>query len=43
MQIDKKSRGGILRFVILDGLAKPGILEAPTKELLFTAFQEVAE
>ena len=43
MQIDKKSRGGILRFVVLDGLAKPGILEAPTKELLFTAFQEVAE
>jgi 3-dehydroquinate synthase len=43
MQIDKKSRGGILRFVVLDGLAKPGILEAPTKELLFTAFQELAE
>jgi 3-dehydroquinate synthase len=43
MQIDKKSRGGILRFVVLDGLAKPGILEAPTKELLFTAFQEIAE
>lgn len=43
MQIDKKSRGGILRFVVLDGLAKPGILEAPTKELLFTAFQEVAQ
>ena len=43
MQIDKMSRGGILRFVVLDGLAKPGILEAPTKELLFTAFQEVAE
>jgi 3-dehydroquinate synthase len=43
MQIDKKSRGGILRFVVLDGLAKHGILEAPTKELLFTAFQEVAQ
>jgi 3-dehydroquinate synthase len=43
MQVDKKSRGGILRFVVLDDLAKPGILEAPTKELLFTAFQELAE
>jgi len=43
MQIDKKSRGGILRFVILDGLAKPGILEAPTEELLFQAFQEIAK
>jgi 3-dehydroquinate synthase len=43
MQVDKKSRGGMLRFVVLDGLAKPGILEAPTKELLFTAFQELAD
>jgi 3-dehydroquinate synthase len=43
MQIDKKSRGGILRFVVLDDLAKPGTLEAPTKELLYTAFQELAE
>ena len=42
MQIDKKSRGGILRFVVLDELAKPGILEAPTEELLFQAFQEIA-
>jgi 3-dehydroquinate synthase len=42
MQVDKKSRGGILRFVVLDGLAKPGILEAPTQEMLFTAFQEIA-
>ncbi|MEI7419632.1 MAG: 3-dehydroquinate synthase [Actinomycetes bacterium] len=43
MQVDKKSRGGMLRFVVLDGLAKPGILEAPTKEMLFTAYQEIAE
>ena len=43
MQVDKKSRAGILRFVVLDDLARPGILEAPTKELLFTAFQEIAE
>jgi len=42
MQVDKKSRGGMLRFVVLDGLAKPGILEAPTKELLFAAYQEIA-
>jgi len=43
MQIDKKSRGGILRFVVLDGLGKPSILEAPTEELLYAAFQEIAE
>jgi len=42
MQIDKKSRGGILRFVVLDGLAKPGILEAPTEEMLYSAFLEIA-
>jgi 3-dehydroquinate synthase len=43
MQVDKKSRGGLLRFVVLDGLAKPGILEAPTEEVLYSAFLEIAE
>ena len=43
MQVDKKSRGGILRFVVLDGLGKPGILEAPTKDLLFAAYQEICK
>ena len=43
MQVDKKSRGGLLRFVVLDGLSKPGILEAPTKDLLFAAYQEIAQ
>jgi 3-dehydroquinate synthase len=42
MQVDKKSRGGMLRFVVLDGMNKPGILEAPTKDLLFAAYQEIA-
>lgn len=43
MQRDKKSRGGMLRFVVLDDLAKPGILEAPEPHMLFTAYQEVGE
>ena len=43
MQRDKKSRGGSLRFVVLDGIGKPGILNAPTPELLFTAFQAIVE
>lgn len=43
MQRDKKSRGGSLRFVVLDGMGKPGILNAPTPELLFTAFQAIVE
>ncbi|OLT32614.1 3-dehydroquinate synthase [Actinomadura sp. CNU-125] len=42
MTIDKKSRGATLRFVVLDGLAKPGRLEGPDEELLAAAYREVA-
>ena len=42
MRIDKKARGDRLRFVVLDGLARPGILEAPDDELLDQAFAEVS-
>jgi 3-dehydroquinate synthase len=42
MQIDKKARGGRLRFVVLDGLARPGRLEGPDEELLRAAYEEVA-
>ncbi|TDC49632.1 3-dehydroquinate synthase [Jiangella ureilytica] len=42
MRIDKKSRGNRLRFVVLDALGKPGILEAPDPQLLTAAFTEVA-
>lgn len=41
MKIDKKSRGSRLRFVVLDGLAKPGMLEAPDPQLLTTAYAEI--
>ncbi|WP_285724648.1 3-dehydroquinate synthase [Psychromicrobium xiongbiense] len=43
MRRDKKSRGDLLRFVVLDGLAKPGILEVPDTSLLFAAYQEIAD
>ena len=43
MQRDKKSRSGVLRFVVLDGIGKPTIMQAPTSEMLFSAFQEIAE
>jgi len=43
MQRDKKSRSGVLRFVVLDGIGKPTIMQAPTSEMLFAAFQEIAE
>jgi 3-dehydroquinate synthase len=42
MRVDKKARGSKLRFVVLDGLAKPSILDGPGDELLREAFQEVA-
>jgi 3-dehydroquinate synthase len=42
MRIDKKARADRLRFVVLDGLAKPAILEAPDPSLLAAAYSEVA-
>lgn len=39
---DKKSRAGVLRFVVLDGLARPGRLEGPDPALLAAAYAEVA-
>ncbi|HEX3811631.1 MAG TPA: 3-dehydroquinate synthase [Mycobacteriales bacterium] len=42
MRVDKKSRGSRLRFVVLDGLAKPAILDDPEPELLEAAYAEVA-
>lgn len=42
MKVDKKSRGDRLRFVILDGLAKPSVLEAPDPDLLAAAYARVS-
>jgi 3-dehydroquinate synthase len=42
MRVDKKARGATLRFVVLDGLAKPGRLEAPDEALLEDAYRKVA-
>lgn len=38
MAQDKKSRAGVLRFVVLDGLAKPGRLAGPDPSLLAAAY-----
>ena len=38
---DKKTRAGVLRFVVLDGLAKPGRLEGPDPSLLAAAYSEI--
>ncbi|CAN5408093.1 hypothetical protein BH10ACT10_BH10ACT10_04830 [soil metagenome] len=38
MKVDKKTRGDQLRFVVLDGLARPSILTAPDPALLTEAY-----
>jgi 3-dehydroquinate synthase len=43
MRVDKKARGDRLRFVVLEGLGRPAILEAPDPQLLLAAFGEVTE
>jgi 3-dehydroquinate synthase len=43
MQRDKKTRSGVLRFVVLEKLGKPAILHAPTQETLFATYQTVVE
>jgi 3-dehydroquinate synthase len=42
MSVDKKVRGARLRLVVLDGLACPGILDHPSEQLLWQAYQEVS-
>jgi 3-dehydroquinate synthase len=42
MRVDKKSRGNRLRFIVLDGLAKPTVLDDPDPGLLVAAYSEVA-
>jgi 3-dehydroquinate synthase len=41
MQRDKKARAGMLRFIVLDDLAKPTVLAGPETALLFAAYQEI--
>jgi 3-dehydroquinate synthase len=41
MKVDKKTRGDQLRFVVLDGLARPSVLTAPDPALLTAAFAEI--
>ena len=42
MQVDKKTRGSILRFIVLDGLGRPGRLEGPDPALLSAAYAEIS-
>ncbi len=42
MRVDKKARGNLLRFVILQDVGRPAILEGPDPDLLAAAFAEVS-
>ncbi len=42
MRTDKKNRGDRLRFVVLDGLGKPSVLDSPNEALLEQAYVEVS-
>jgi 3-dehydroquinate synthase len=42
MQIDKKTRGSVLRFVVLQGMQNPTIWEGPDPALLYAAYQALS-
>jgi 3-dehydroquinate synthase len=41
MQRDKKTRAGMLRFIVLDEIGKPTVLTGPEEALLFAAYAEI--
>lgn len=43
MKLDKKSRGDVLRFVVLDAIGRPGLLDGPDPALLVAAYSEVVD
>jgi 3-dehydroquinate synthase len=42
MQRDKKARAGMLRFIVLDDIAKPRVLAGADESVLQFAYQEIA-
>lgn len=42
MRRDKKARGSMLRFIVLDDIGRPRVLAGPEDGLLFAAYQEIA-
>lgn len=43
MRRDKKARGSLLRFIVLEGLGKPRVYEVPDDSILYMTYQEIAE
>jgi 3-dehydroquinate synthase len=42
MAVDKKTRGARMRFVVLDGPARPAILDDPPEDLMARAYEKLA-
>jgi 3-dehydroquinate synthase len=43
MKRDKKARGDLLKFIVLDDIARPTTITGPDEALLFAAYQNVAD
>jgi len=43
MRVDKKARGDRLRFVVLEGIGRPAVLEAPDSALLTAAYRRISK
>ena len=43
MRVDKKARGNHIRFIVLDGLARPVAVDDPDPAVLAAAYSEVTE
>lgn len=43
MRRDKKARGNLLRFIVLDGLARPRVYEVPDDSILYMTYQEILD
>jgi 3-dehydroquinate synthase len=43
MKRDKKARGDLLRFIVLDDIGRPTTISGPDESLLFSAYQEIAD
>lgn len=43
MQRDKKARGGMLRFIVLDAIGRPTVLNGPDDAMLLVAYQNIAQ
>jgi 3-dehydroquinate synthase len=41
MQVDKKARGSLLRFVVLQGIGRPVVWDGPDPALLAAAYASI--